>query len=63
MKEKKQNKASKMPNKKNYYEKDGIIFQKVTVSLPWTLVKEIKKEAIDVGMSLSGYVEKLIRQR
>ena len=42
-----------------YVNKGGEVIQKVTVHLPRELVKSLKREALDRGITLSG----LIRER
>lgn len=59
----KEAKTERLPDKKNFYLKDGRVYQKVTVSLPWNLTKDLKKKAIDQGKSLSGLIEDWIKQK
>jgi transglutaminase-like putative cysteine protease len=43
----------------NYYvSKSGAVYQKILVYLPFELVRELKKEAIDARLSLSGLIQK-----
>jgi len=61
--EKKIMEAMKDGRGKNYYlrgRKEKELLQKVLIYLPFEMVRQLKKEAIDEGLSLSALIQKML---
>lgn len=56
-------KTSRLLSKKNFYEskRTGQIIQKVTIHLPFEMVKELKIEALEEGKTLSEIVREKLK--